>query len=187
MVVTTALLVALVGACSSGEEATPEDLQDGAETTSGEGRDAAEDFTRVEGEGFAFSYPASWETAIDEEGLIRVVDPDGPKEAVTYAEMEVDQTFSGDFDAAVDGVIGLAGAVQQPDRETLSDDEVEIAGAERARLVHSTFTGTGSALEVIDLFAVDDQGVLYYLAALSEAEVFDEPTFRAIAESTSLE
>jgi hypothetical protein len=169
----TAALLALAISCSGGE-------------------DVPEGFADVSGPTYAFAYPEQWQVADDadlSDGVVVFGDP-GPGTVRPQATLVVDETFTGDFDTAVDGLLNLA-SVEFENREVVGDETIDVPGAAEARLLEATYVEQGDGGEAVvvrqyDLFAVDQQGNLVYLYTNAAEEDFDDATFRAIVESLEL-
>lgn len=172
--VVAAVLALLVVGCGGGEAAVPEG------------------FTRFDSETFAVSHPEGWE--VGQQGLgdsFTALGETGAEGIRQGAVVQIDPTFSGDFDLAVDGLRDLA-AVDLPEYGAVGDTEIEIEGAQVARLVESTYLGTGEGTEPtvpmrqLDLFALNGEEVLYYLRVNAPEELYDAEVSRQIVDSFTL-
>lgn len=171
MVLAVALLLA---GCGGGEAAVPEG------------------FTRFDSDTFSLSHPEGWE--VGQQGLgdsYTALGDTGAQGIRQGAAVEIDPTFSGNFEVAIGGLKDLA-TVERPEYALVSEEEVEIDGAQTARLLESTYLGTGEGTEPtvpmrqLDLFALNGEEILYYLRVNAPEELYDETTAREIVDSFTL-
>jgi hypothetical protein len=156
-------------------------------------------FTQVSDGPAGFAYPEGWEMAQREGSNIVALGETGAGDLRQNAILQIDPTFSGDFELVVDGLNDLANA-EFPDREVLADEPVVVPGAQHARLLTSTYRqpadpegpGDGELVEIrqYDLFALGSSGTdqtLYLLQVGSPVELFDEQRFRQIVDSFAID
>lgn len=159
----------------------------------GGGAAVPEGFTRFDSDTFALSHPEDWEVGQqggrDSLTALGEVSPQGIPEA---AIVEIDPTFSGNFDVAIGGLQDLA-RVELPEFTVVSEEEVEVDGAQTARLLETTYLGTeeGGAeatvpMRQLDLLALNGEEILYYLRVNAPQELYDAETSRQIVDSFTL-
>lgn len=166
-------LLLLVGACSGGG-------------------DVPEGFTTAREGGARFAFPEGWEVASEPGRNVVALGATGPGGLRENAILQIDRSFSGDFDLYLDGLGDLANA-EFADRE-VTEEAIEVPGAERATLFHATYRQPAEGdprtlVEVrqFDLFSLSPDQTLHYLQVGAPAELFDEARLRAIVESLSLD
>ena len=154
-----------------------------------EAAEPPEGFAGARGEGFTFAYPQEWELTEDPNtGGIVALSEAGTGDIRQQASAVPDPAFAGDFDAAIVILKDQARLVQFEEWVEVSDTEVEVDGAEQARLVESTWTtDDGVPMRQFDLFTLSEDDQFYYLFVNAPADDFDEERMRAIVDSFALE
>lgn len=143
-------------------------------------------FTQVERDEFRLAHPESWAVTADEPTRVAITGVAEVQEVFEAAIVQVDDAWTGDFEAATLAIIEPFRLFQVEGFEEQSSEEIEVDGAVQARMVDSTYDSeiTGGRIRQQHVFAIagpDDP--LVYLTVRAPEEIFDEETAAQIVGS----
>lgn len=169
---------ALLGACSSAGGAQAPDDPEG--------------YTRHQADEHSFLYADGWERQPDEEsGVVEFLGPEGTGDIRTGVRAQRGPGLPDD--APMDVYVHqfhLNADLQLRDREVMSEDPVEVAGARDAMLVESRYVvpleGDEVPMRQFDLLVLTDDGASVNLRAAGPADDVGEDVLRTIVDSLRL-
>ena len=146
-------------------------------------------FTELEREAYALAYPSDWEITADEPGRVGIT---GVREISGVFEsmiIQTDDTWSGDFDAVVRALVNPFRLFRVDDWQQTADEDIEIAGAQHARLVEGTYASPEAEGRIRTQFIIaiaSDDAPLVFVDLSAPESIFDEATATQIRQSLSV-